>query len=318
MKRFAALLLAAVAAAPLRAAPVLVDAIVATVNGEPITLSDVHSVIRPHVDAALRAMPDERDPDAVFRVAFTNALAEVENTRLVVQTFRGSDMRLPEHALDRAAVERIEKQYGGDVHALQRDLARDGLTYSEWKDIVEEGLIVRMMRQIYVNGKVHVSPGDVARAWETNRAAYVSPARVHVAIAVFSAGDEAALDSFRSRLAAGGRFEELVAAPTDEERLLGAGDYGMVDPAAKLAPAFAKAVLALPDGGVSEPIDLGGWRFLLCRVGSEAREEPSLADTWERIEEDLWTKASESLYRSWLAGLRSGAAIREFLPEGLF
>ena len=133
---------------------------------------------------------------------------------------------------------------------------------------------------------------------------------------MLSAADTDSPAAFRARLAAGERFEYLVSQADDEQRRLGAGDYGWVDPRAKLAPAFADAVAALADGGVGEVV-LGDARYLVARLGSEARDEPTLAETWERIEEDLWTKASDALFAAWVAQLRDGAAIREFLPEGI-
>ena len=318
MKTLPVLLLAFAAAAPLRAEPIPVDSVVASVNGDPVLLSDVKAALRagPFVEDARRALPPDAPEDDVLRAAFAAALADLEDRKLIVRKYREGELRMPDFAVDRAAAERVEKHYGGDLHALQLDLAREGMTYSEWKDGVEENLIVTMMRQTFVNANVHVSPGDVARAWETNRAAYVEAPRVRVAMAAFPAADTNAPAEFRARLSAGERFEWLVSQATDEQRRLGAGDYGWIDPAAKLAPAFADAVAALPDGGVGEVV-LGETRYLVARLESEKRAVPTLAETWERIEEDLWSKASDALYRSWIASLRDGAAIREFVPEEL-
>ena len=327
MKTNAALfaLAAFAAAAPVRAEPtgpaparpLSVDALVASVNGDPVTLSDVQGAIRPHLENVRRAMPAERDPDVLYRVAFTNALRDLENKQLVLQQYWAGQARLPEYAVDRAATERIDKLYGGDVHALLLDLAREGSTYSEWKKELEERLIVSNMRQLYVESNVHVSPSEVVRAWETNRVAYVPAPAVHVAAAVFPAADPAAREAFFARVAAGEPFEKLAAESGEEERALGAGDYGWIDPAVQLAPAFSAAVLALRDGETSEPVVLGDWCYLLCRVETEKTEEPTLSSAWERIEGALWERASEAQFRAWIGHLREQAAIREFLPEGL-
>lgn len=316
MKRFVPILLSLCVAAG-AAQTIPVDSLVASVNGEPVTLSDVRASIRPYLERARRAMPLERDPRAVYRVAFTNALVDLENRRLVIQKYWDGDLRMPEYALDREATASVERLYGGDMHALQLELAREGRTYSEWKDDLEENLIVTMMRQTFVNGNVHVSPAEVVRAWETRRSDYVPAARVHVAMAVFPAGDSEATAAFLGRVAAGERFEALVAEPSDAERALGAGDYGWIDPATELAPVFASTVLAMRDGRTSPPIMVGDHQYVLCRVASEKVVEPTLAEAWERIEKDLWEKAADSLFRDWVAGLRQGAAIREFLPEDL-
>lgn len=318
MKRIAALFLASAAALSVRAENVTVDSLVATVNGQPVTRSEVQAAMRSYLqsaarDAGLRRLP----PREIARAAFTNALADAVNRKLIVQKYRAGDLRMPDYAVDRTATERIERDYGGDVHALQRELASDGMTYSEWKDMIEEHLIVTTMRQTFVNANVHVSPGAVVREWEENRDDYVPKPRVHAAIAVFPAGATNELAAFRARLDAGEKFEALVAAPTDEERMLGAGDYGWIDPVAKLAPEFANALAALPDGA-SAPLVLGDWTYLVCRVESETVPETTLESAWEDIEETLWNRQAERTYESWVAHLREGAAIREFLPKDLF
>lgn len=319
MKRFvpACLLFAAAAGAVCAAGPVPVDALAATVNGDPIAVSDVLSAIRPYLADARRAAPLEKDPEALWSAAWTNALRDLENKQLVLQQYWAGDARLPDYAVDRTATERIEKQYGGDVHALQLALARDGLTYSDWKEMIEEQLIVTTMRQTYVNANVRVSPADVARAWETRRSEFAPAPRVRVAMAVFPAGDTEKTSAFLARVAAGESFADLVAAPTDEERMLGAGDYGFVDPAAALAAPIASTVLALADGKVSPPVVLGDWQYLVCRVETEKTGTDTLESAWERIEDTLWAEAAERRFEAWIAHLREGAAIREFPPEGI-
>ena len=317
MKTNAALCALALLAAAAPARPVSVDALVASVNGDPVTLSDVQGTIRPHLENARLAMPGERDPDVLYRVAFTNALRDLENKQLVLQQYWAGQARLPENAVDRAATERIEKLYGGDVHALQLDLARDGMTYAEWKRELEERLIVSNMRQLYVDANVHVSPAEVVRAWETDRASFVQAPAVHVAMAVFPVADPAAREAFLARVAAGEPFEKLAAASGERELGLGAGDYGWIDPAVRLSPAFSDVVLALGDGETSEPLVLGDWCYLLHRVETEKLETPTLASAWEKIENELWARASEAQFRAWIDHLREQASIREFLPDDL-
>ena len=316
MKRFVLVCLLCAGAAR-AAGPVPVDALAATVNGDPVTVSDVLAAIRPYLADARRDLPGETDPEVLYRAAWTNALFDLENKRLVLQQYWAGEARLPDYAVDRTATERIEKQYGGDVHALQLELARDGLTYSDWKEMVEEQLVLATMRQTYVNANVRVSPADVARAWATRRAEFVPAPRVRVAMAVFPAGDTKKTAAFLARVAAGERFVDLVSSPSDEERMLGAGDYGFVDPSAGLAAPLASTVLALADGKVSPPVVLGDWQYLVCRVETEKTGEATLESLWDRIEEELWAEAAEKQFRSWISHLREKAAIREFPPEGL-
>ena len=292
------------------------DGLVATVNEEQISFSDVMRVLSPHDLAEARsALGSGADADAVFRAAFTNVLASLEDQALIAQKFETAGMTFPPHAIDRYVADIVQNRFGGNQQALQQELAERRQTFAEWKADARRRMIVSAMRQMFVNANAHVSPTEVAQAYAERRSRYETPARVRVQLAAIPEAETNDLASFRTRLAAGEPFEDLARAYSRDVRASLGGDYGFVRPdRGDLAPALSEAVLALEDGGVSEAIPLAGSLYFVRRAESEAAAVRSLDDVWGELHDELVGERREELYRRWIGHLRARAVIRETLP----
>ena len=177
----------------------LVDRQVAVVNGRSISFSDVVRDV-PAFLAEIRAEPDApKDPEQAFRLAFRRALDEAENRALVLLKYEEGEMRLPDHAADRYTAEILQSRYGGNRQRLLEELAERGMTYAEWRERAEEGMVVAAMRQHFVDGGAHVSPNEVAQAYEARKASFVRPARMHLRVVSVPAADTNAVASFAAR-----------------------------------------------------------------------------------------------------------------------
>ncbi|MBQ7667657.1 MAG: SurA N-terminal domain-containing protein, partial [Kiritimatiellae bacterium] len=182
----------AAAAPPLASFPV--DAQVATVNGESIAISDVMrelpATLRSPAFANAGAMPEE----ALFRAAFREALDTLVDRALVLQRYWAGDQRLPAHAIDKTVAEIIEDRYGGNLQNLLEDLAAERMTYAEWRDRMQERLIVASMRHGFADGLAYVSPSEISEEYERRKPEFARTGWVMVLGAAFS-GAGAATDA---------------------------------------------------------------------------------------------------------------------------
>lgn len=297
------------------AVPLPLDGLVASVNGETITIADVMREL-PAVMGDVRKRPDApRDGEALFRAAFREALDSLVDRRLVVQKYWAGEQRIPPHAIDRTTAEILEDRYGGNLQNLLADLASDRMTYAEWRDKMEERMIVASMRHGYADGSAHVSPAEISRAYEARKKELVRTERVKVRLASFSGADaaEAAADAALACGDGGGAaaFDSLAAAGTPG---VSVQDMGFVDPAADLAPSLAAACAALEDGEVSPPVELGGSAFLLFREATEGAGVRPLSEVWDEIRSELLAEKKAALFKAWIRHLRNDAVITESLP----
>lgn len=304
--------LSAFAAAPAAAAPAggLVDGQVAVVNGRAITFSEVVRDVPLHAEALRAEGAAPEGAEALFRAAFRRALDEAEERVLVLQKYEQGEMRLPEHAVDRYAAETLQSRYGGNLQELQRQLAARGETYAEWREGLQERMIVMSMRQTFVDGHAAVSPNEIAAAYEARKAEFSRPARMHLRVVSVPAADTNAVASFAARLAAGEGFGAVAAdlAPGQD------GDYGFVGADNALAPIFMDAASALADGASAGPLELAGKAYFLHRIESEGAKTIPLAEAWETLRSDLLAARRRELFKAWTGHLRAAASIRETLP----
>ncbi len=320
---FAILCLALIGASPAAERPgpatggdtLLVDGVAAFVNGEAITIRDVVSGV-PEQIRAMSADPAFRakDRDAVFTAAYDAALQEAINRRLVIQAYWAGEQRIPESALQRSLNEVIESRYGGDVAALQADLATSRMTYADWRKMMEEQIIVRSMRQTFVSANVHVSPNEIATTYAARKHELAEPEKVHVLTFALPQDDsfEANLTRFHERLAAGEAFEDIARDLSVDAMADAGGDYGWIVPDELLAPVLAEAVNALADGARSEPVTLGNNAYVLFRKASQPARTRSLRDVQEQIERERHDAEARRIYQGWTERLRETAQIRIF------
>lgn len=293
--------------------PRITDGLAASVNGEPILVSDVVRRVRPALERVRREEPNLSD-DAVFRKAFAETLRDLENQRLVIQEYWRGEMRLPGHAIDKMAAEVLDDRYGGDLQQLQADLAQERLTYTEWKEQLEERLIISSMRHTFVDGNVHVSPNEVRRAYEQNRERFAEGLRIHVFLATIPMTETNDIAAFREALAQGEAFADAARRFSRDASAAKGGDFGMLDVDAMLIPELAVPLKQLSDGEISGPIQLSGSVYFLYRKASIPARILTISEVWDELESVLLNERRAERFRQWVENLRATAAIQEFSP----
>lgn len=293
--------------------PGVTDALAASVNGYPVLVSDVVRVMQPALEKVKRGNPGMAD-EAVFKEAYWTALRDLENQRLVIQQYWKSEMRIPDHAIDRMAASVLDDRYNGDLQALQSDLQQDQMTYSEWKDQLREHMIVSAMRRTFVEDNIHVSPNAIRKYYSEHTASFEQPQTIRLYIASIPVGSTNELTAFREALASGKSFAEATRAYSKHSFADKGGDYGFINVDETLIPQLAGTAKALADGEVSGPIELSGSYFFLYRSESRAAKRLALPEVWDEIEEELSAKKRAELFEKWILDLRKTASIQEFSP----
>lgn len=293
----------------------LVDGVAAFVNGEAITIRDVVSGI-PEQLREMATDPAFRDKtrEEVFAAAYDAALEEAIDRSLIIQSYWAGEQRIPESALLRAMNEVIEARYSGNVAALQADLAKTRMTYSDWKKMMEEQIIVRSMRQTYVSANIHISPNEIVTTYANRKPELVEPEKVHV-LTLALANDESLeknVAQFRTRLDKQEAFESIARELSVDVMAEAGGDYGWIVPDETLAPKLAAAVKATQDGALSEPVELGQNIYILFRKESQPAKTLTLRDVQEQIEREHYEEEATRIYKHWTERLKNTAKIQIF------
>ena len=308
----AVLLLAAGAAFPR-----VIDGVVALVNEEPITFSEVRESVSEGMgipvgdaDALLR---EERDPRAVLR--WIEALVD---SVLVRKELEKQGQPVAEGEIDRA-VESVRKANGMSEAQFAEVLGKEGISPAAYRRRIrwqmERGAIVRARKF----KEVTVTESEVRDYFLENRERFLVGAQVRLETLFFpiASGDPSGEDAARARIALQQAAEAVRAGRTlAEAQALVRGTFPGVQfhaadfvPSEDLLPELQREVRRLRTGESSPPFftEAGGYLLRVAeRRGGTPGEFSSVKDA---LTEELTDRRSEKAYADLLAELKRSASI---------
>jgi peptidyl-prolyl cis-trans isomerase SurA len=267
---------------------VTADYVVALVNSEPITDSDMRLQVR-IMEQQLREQGRSGVSPAALREA---ALERLITERIQLQMAEQMAIRADEVAVDQAE-KTVAAQNQLTVASLRQNLEKEGLSTAIFRRQLSDQVVLGRLREREVDGRVKVSESDVDTAFAAQEAANAQLTNQSINIAQLlialpenpSASQltaaqtkaQAALKRMRN----GEAFEALVSELSDGDRKNG-GQLGLRR-ADRYPDLFAAAVHDLPVGGVSEAIRSGAGLHILKLIDRQtARKAATLTQTRAR------------------------------------
>ena len=287
--RFGALLLSAVALVctlPAQAQKTeSADYVVALVNSEPITNSEVRAAVQ-RVTAQYKAT-GQRIPAA--EEIRQGVLERLISDRAQLQLASESGIRIDDAAVD-LAEQNLARQNQLDLEGLHQRMAKEGLSPTNVRSQLREQLTLSRLRERDVDARVRISDQDVDRALAEQQAANTDPlaqeinlAQLLVAVpekadANLVAQLQAQAQALLVRARRGEDFATLVKQYSDADRSK-AGEFGLRR-ADRYPPSFVQATQNVAVGAVSELVRSGAGFHILKVV--ERRAPSTLVKTVEQ------------------------------------
>lgn len=316
MKPALALFLTFLSLSPCFAAPApsdenMVEAVAAEVNGVPILLQEVLSMVRVEVVSKKDHDLSPAEVQGIFGHALTNAI----RTQLVLQEYSGSGFQLPEWIVEKQISETIDKDFSGDRMKLLSELAKRQSTYEEWRKEVEDGTVVMAMRQMYVDKNIHVSPADVRAYYQANEAEYTRPAGTHLSTLFLKPKEGESDEAFQERVKTVGArlekepFRELARYFSQDMFANKGGDWGWVD-VDSLREELATTLRGMKTGETSGPVKTSAGVYFLRKEGERQEGLQPLEKVRDEIVSLLRRREGERLFQEWTQRLWEKAHVR--------
>jgi parvulin-like peptidyl-prolyl isomerase len=291
---------------------ILVDTVVATVNGVNITLSEV----RP-LEQALSSgkLPENatREEIAQLRIKyFKEALDSVIAQKLILDEAGKMGIIV----LDREVNSVIEREIAeGGYENIEHMLEATNTTKSELSRQIKEDRLYRRVIRYKIHPKIRISPQAIRDYYNDNIEEYQDEEKVHLlAITFFANSDpeqdkkilETAEDVLR-QLHEGADFPELAKEHSmDIAHAKQGGDWGWIDREGNIA---AYAAFDLSVNEISEIVKTKNSYWILKVIGKKAAQTVPPAQVWNEIEEKLRLLELVSLRKEWTEKLRKKANI---------
>ena len=312
---FPALLLGGQAAAAGQA--VLVDKVVAVVNDEVITLSEIQKEGKPLIQR-IREELGEDTLASRMQVTQRQILDALILRRLQLQEAKKEKVVVEQSEVT-ATIEQIKKEHGLTTDAqFSEALARENLTLEEFRTRVWEQLTVDRLITRKVRTSIVVSDEEVARYSQTRAGESQHPPSVRIRhIFIGIPGEPSPEDVARARtraaeaskrLRGGDDFGRVAAEYSDGAAALQGGDVGVIRQG-DMEPALETVAFSLKPGSISDIIRTAGG-FHIIKVEERMAGDTPSAEAREQIRQRVFLEKLRQRLDAYLAELKQKAYIQ--------
>jgi peptidyl-prolyl cis-trans isomerase SurA len=314
-KHIAALLISVCALLPFHDAvhaAILLDRVVAVVNKEVITWSELYKIMESEASEQVRALSDE-ERSKVFKNNEAAFLEKLIDMKLQIQEAGRLGIQVREEEV-KEAIENIKKKYQMTDAALEESLKKEGLTFAEYKKRLSDQILISQGINYQIRNKVVITDEYVAKYMESQKLISTGEEEFKLRQIFFrKPKDESRRKELEEkaamivqRLKAGEDFAALAWEYSEDPSAKIGSDLGYVKKS-HMAKEFINVLSGMKAGDISMPFwtDQGLHIIKLeDRVSAKSTDERK-----ENIRKQLEEEAFAEKYRSYIKGLRENARI---------
>jgi len=279
-------------------------AIVARVNGEPVTRGEVDRVLAEARRHQPQQEPGGREEDS--KALVRSAVRKLIVRRLMLQEAGRRNFAVTEHDLDQAAA--AFRRRFQDVQSFAEWMKERDLDEKSLRENIRTEILLNRVRAALVEG-VRFTDQQVQEYYQAHRGDLKTAGEVR--LRMIGVKNKAAADEILAALQKGADFGRL-AGERSMVRAAQGGDMGWVNPQTLRLP-LREAIGTLRVGETGGPLQNGAG-FLLVRVeGRRPARTMSLAEARPQIERRLLAAKQQEVLQAWLAAQEKKSKIEVFL-----
>lgn len=293
----------------------VVNAVVAVVNDEIITLYDVNREAQPVIrEGEKKGTLDDAARARIRR----GALDSLVEKKLVEQKIRELGIRVSEEEI-RQSIDDVKKQNNLTQEALVAALANQGLSFEQYRSQLQEQLEKLKLISMEVRSKIQVGETEMREFYEANRAKYTEEESFRARHIFFRTSEKATAEESKRTMTtalavlaetkSGKDFAELARTYSEDPAARkDGGDLGRFKKG-DMQPELEQAIMAMKPGDVSELIHTAaGYHLIKLEERIKGVLKPFESVRTE-IEETLYRRKSEERFSQWAKELRSKASV---------
>jgi len=293
----------------------VLDRVVAVVNDEALTLSEVQEegqpVVRKIFQDFVGTERERRLEEAERRV-----LEDLIDRRLMYQVAKREGM-LPSEAEVTGAIEELKRTNNVSDDAQFRTMLKaEGLTLEQVRRNIGERLAIGRLLARQVRSAIILGEEELTKYYQAHQDKYQRTPQAeirHILFPVRPRADEAAVraraEEARTKIVEGADFAQVAREYTDPSSPESRGEVMTVH-RGELAPEIEAAAFGLPAGGVSPLIRTEAGYHVIKVERVQAEYVAPFAEVRESIRDQLFQEKFEAKRKEWLANLRQSAFIQ--------
>jgi peptidyl-prolyl cis-trans isomerase SurA len=295
--------------------PRTVDRILAQVNDEIITMSELNREMAQLKQELASRYSGEQLEEAIQK-AEKQGLQTLIEQKLIYQKAVELGMAANVDTRVSAAVQQILKQNNlKDTDELENELAKQGMTLKDFRDEIRKKIVSDDLVGEFVNSRITLLTQEIDKYYKDHQAEFSTPEEVTLSeIIINNTGDEKTaenkINDIRRRLEQGEAWNSLASQYSNGPTANRGGSIGSYI-LSKLNPEIVKAIAGVKATEISQPQRLRDGSYVIYRVDSrkEAGVRP-LSQVRDDIKNTLYNKKFNPEYERFISQLKEDAYIQ--------
>jgi peptidyl-prolyl cis-trans isomerase SurA len=301
---FVGLCLWAIVALPHRTAAAVIEQLIAVIDGEPYTLTNLSNFAKTRLSRSFPTGSLQQINDAD-----RDALEQFITDKLMEAEVREAGIRVTDVEVDRY-IEQVKKNNRLSDEDFKATLAREGLNLASYKISVKAEMEKAEVLDRQVKRKVNITDEDVERYYKLNSKNYRTNERARIRHILLALSEKAPAEQVNAvsakardlyqRIAAGEDFAAIAQEYSEGAGRANGGEIGWVNKGTLIAGLEEVAFEKLKPGQVSEPFRTSMGMHIVKLEAREAGSVLPLATVAPKIKQELLNKALEERFAKWL------------------
>jgi peptidyl-prolyl cis-trans isomerase SurA len=291
---------------------VVLDRIVAVVNDDIITLSELKEL----ETARLRSNPNERQSNS-FLTPREEILKNLIDKRIQLQKAKELGIRTSDEAVENT-IQRMLEKTGITEETLREKLMAEGLSGADYKAEIRDQMTLSSLVSQEVRSRIVIMPEDLQQYYEKNLDLFKLGEKKHIFRILISIPESATPEEIYARsleaevlreaVLSGEDFRSLAIRHSDGPQAGDGGDIGYFAPG-EMMPELDRVVSDMNTGDVS-PVIRGDDGFTLLKV-EDVRGTGTIPfeQVIDKIQAQVYQEILERRYDAWIKELREKAYV---------
>lgn len=288
----------------------VVDRIVAIVNDDIITLSDLKTQLRLYENQIkAKRIPQSRKKALLYKVR-TQLLDNLINQKLTDQEAKKAKISVSRAEID-STIERMKEANSLTHEGLIKALKKEGLTLKEYRKQIRDQIIRPRIINFKVRSKIIITDDEIKQYFEKNKDKYAGTKKYDLKHILLKSSleNKALMGTLLKRLRSGESFDSISRKYSKSPLVKRGGRLGLIN-VEDLPDNLKKVIYKTKEKGYSDMVETGQGLQIFYVTKIEKSEGKTLSSATPEITKKLYNQKIEKHYKLWLKGLKKEAHIK--------
>ena len=240
---------------------------------------------------------------------YAEVRGEMIERELILKAAARAKLQMQDWVVENRVREIVTRMFGGDANKFKAALARDRVTFPEWRQRVKDDMVVSAMRWQTVDKTVSANPADMRREYESHPERYMTDSRVTVSAILIGPGDADKKPEIEEALKTE-PFAEVAKKYSSDARAKDGGQWKDIKPEDEFRPEVCAEIAKMKKGETSKWIELDGWNFLVRKDDEKAGSKMTFEEAYDAVAFNVRKAEADRRYREWIDRLKAETYIK--------